>query len=198
MRFYDVNSGRITVDGTDIREMKRDDLRSRCGMVLQDSWLFNGTIMENLRYGNESASDEQVTAAAKAAYAHSFIRRMPNGYSTVISEGGGNLSQGQKQLLCIARAMLTDPEILILDEATSSIDTLTEIRVQKAFAKMMKGRTSFVVAHRLSTIRESDVILVMRDGNIVEQGSHDELLKKKGFYYELYNSQFAKPSLQIT
>ena len=178
--------------------MKRDDLRSRCGMVLQDSWLFNGTIMENLRYGNESASDEQVTAAAKAAYAHSFIRRMPNGYSTVISEGGGNLSQGQKQLLCIARAMLTDPEILILDEATSSIDTLTEIRVQKAFAKMMKGRTSFVVAHRLSTIRESDVILVMRDGNIVEQGSHDELLKKKGFYYELYNSQFAKPSLQIT
>ncbi len=198
MRFYDVNSGRITVDGTDIREMKRDDLRSRCGMVLQDSWLFNGTIMENLRYGNESASDEQVTAAAKAAYAHSFIRRMPNGYSTVISEGGGNLSQGQKQLLCIARAMLTDPEILILDEATSSIDTLTEIRVQKAFAKMMKGRTSFVVAHRLSTIRESDVILVMRDGNIVEQGSHDELLKKKGFYHELYNSQFAKPSLQIT
>ena len=198
MRFYDVNSGRITVDGTDIRDMKRDDLRSRCGMVLQDSWLFNGTIMENLRYGNESASDEQVTAAAKAAYAHSFIRRMPNGYSTVISEGGGNLSQGQKQLLCIARAMLTDPEILILDEATSSIDTLTEIRVQKAFAKMMKGRTSFVVAHRLSTIRESDVILVMRDGNIVEQGSHDELLKKKGFYYELYNSQFAKPSLQIT
>ena len=198
MRFYDVNSGRITVDGTDIRDMKRDDLRSRYGMVLQDSWLFHGTIMENLRYGNENASDDEVVAAAKAAYAHSFIRRMPSGYNTVISEGGGNLSQGQKQLLCIARAMLTNPEILILDEATSSIDTLTEIRVQKAFAKMMKGRTSFVVAHRLSTIKESDVILVMRDGNILEQGSHNALLKKKGFYYELYNSQFAKPSLQIT
>lgn len=198
MRFYDVNSGRITVDGTDIRDMKRDDLRSRYGMVLQDSWLFHGTIMENLRYGNENASDDEVVAAAKAAYAHSFIRRMPSGYNTVISEGGGNLSQGQKQLLCIARAMLTNPEILILDEATSSIDTLTEIRVQKAFAKMMKGRTSFVVAHRLSTIKESDVILVMRDGNIIEQGSHNELLKKKGFYFELYNSQFAKPSLQIT
>ena len=198
MRFYDVNSGRITVDGTDIRDMKRNDLRSRYGMVLQDSWLFHGTIMENLRYGNENASDDEVVAAAKAAYAHSFIRRMPSGYNTVISEGGGNLSQGQKQLLCIARAMLTNPEILILDEATSSIDTLTEIRVQKAFAKMMKGRTSFVVAHRLSTIKESDVILVMRDGNIIEQGSHNELLKKKGFYFELYNSQFAKPSLQIT
>ena len=191
MRFYDVNSGRILVDGTDIREMKRDDLRARYGMVLQDSWLFHGTIMENLRYGNENASDEEIVRAAKAAYAHSFIRRMPQGYDTVISEGGGNLSQGQKQLLCIARAMLTNPEILILDEATSSIDTLTEIRVQKAFTKMMKGRTSFVVAHRLSTIRESDVILVMKDGNIIEQGSHRELLKQKGFYYELYHSQFA-------
>ena len=164
---------------------------SRCGMVLQDSWLFRGTIMENLRYGNENATDSEIVAAAKAAYAHSFIRRMPNGYETVISEGGGNLSQGQKQLLCIARAMLTDPEILILDEATSSIDTLTEIRVQKAFAKMMRGRTSFVVAHRLSTIRESDIILVMRDGNIVEQGSHRELLTKNGFYRKLYNAQFA-------
>ena len=192
MRFYDVNSGSIKVDGADIRTMKRDDLRARYGMVLQDSWLFCGTIMENLRYGNENATDEQIIAAAKAAYAHSFIRRMPKGYDSEISEGGGNLSQGQKQLLCIARAMLTDPEILILDEATSSIDTLTEIRVQKAFAKMMKGRTSFVVAHRLSTIKESDVILVMRDGNIVEQGSHDELLKKKGFYYELYHSQFGE------
>ena len=191
MRFYDVNSGRILVDGADIREMKRDDLRARYGMVLQDSWLFHGTIMENLRYGNENASDEEIVRAAKAAYAHSFIRRMPQGYDTVISEGGGNLSQGQKQLLCIARAMLTNPEILILDEATSSIDTLTEIRVQKAFTKMMKGRTSFVVAHRLSTIRESDVILVMKDGNIIEQGSHRELLKQKGFYYELYHSQFA-------
>lgn len=190
MRFYDVNSGRILVDGEDIRDMKRDELRRRYGMVLQDSWLFHGTIRENLRYGNENATDEEVVAAAKAAYAHSFIRRMPNGYDTVISEGGGNLSQGQKQLLCIARAMLTNPEILILDEATSSIDTLTEIRVQKAFAKMMSGRTSFVVAHRLSTIKESDIILVMRDGNIVEQGSHKELLNKKGFYYELYHSQF--------
>ena len=190
MRFYDVNSGRILVDGEDIRDMKRDELRRRYGMVLQDSWLFHGTIRENLRYGNENATDEEIVAAAKAAYAHSFIRRMPNGYDTVISEGGGNLSQGQKQLLCIARAMLTDPEILILDEATSSIDTLTEIRVQKAFAKMMSGRTSFVVAHRLSTIKESDIILVMRDGNIVEQGSHKELLNKKGFYFELYHSQF--------
>ena len=188
MRFYDVNSGSILVDGTDIREMKRNDLRARYGMVLQDSWLFKGTIRENLRYGNENATDEEITAAAKAAYAHSFIRRMPKGYDSEISEGGGNLSQGQKQLLCIARAMLTNPEILILDEATSSIDTLTEIRVQKAFAKMMKGRTAFVVAHRLSTIMESDVILVMRDGNIVEQGSHRELLKKKGFYYELYHA----------
>ena len=190
MRFYDVNSGRILVDGEDIRDMKRDELRRRYGMVLQDSWLFHGTIRENLRYGNENATDEEIVAAAKAAYAHSFIRRMSNGYDTVISEGGGNLSQGQKQLLCIARAMLTNPEILILDEATSSIDTLTEIRVQKAFAKMMSGRTSFVVAHRLSTIKESDIILVMRDGNIVEQGSHKELLNNKGFYYELYHSQF--------
>ena len=188
MRFYDVNSGSILVDGTDIREMKRNDLRARYGMVLQDSWLFKGTIRENLRYGNENATDEEITAAAKAAYAHGFIRRMPKGYDSEISEGGGNLSQGQKQLLCIARAMLTNPEILILDEATSSIDTLTEIRVQKAFAKMMKGRTAFVVAHRLSTIMESDVILVMRDGNIVEQGSHRELLKQKGFYYELYHA----------
>lgn len=191
MRFYDVNSGCILVDGEDIRNMRRDDLRSRFGMVLQDSWLFHGTIMENLRYGNENASDDDIIRAAKAAYAHSFIRRMPKGYDTVISEGGGNLSQGQKQLLCIARAMLTNPDILILDEATSSIDTLTEIRVQKAFAKMMKGRTAFVVAHRLSTIRDSDVILVMRDGDIAEQGSHRELLRKKGFYYDLYHSQFS-------
>ena len=161
-------------------------------MVLQDSWLFNGTIMENLRYGNENATEEEVIAAAKAAYAHSFIRRMSDGYNTVISEDGGNLSQGQKQLLCIARAMLTNPSILILDEATSSIDTLTEIRVQKAFAKMMNGKTSFVVAHRLSTIKESDVILVMKDGNIIEHGTHEELLAKGGFYNKLYNSQFAK------
>lgn len=198
MRFYDVSSGSITVDGADIRSMQRDDLRRRFGMVLQDSWLFCGTIMENLRYGNENVTDNEVIAAAKASYAHSFIRRMPQGYDTVISEGGGNLSQGQKQLLCIARAMLTDPEILILDEATSSIDTLTEIRVQKAFAKMTRGKTSFVVAHRLSTIKESDVILVMRDGNIVEQGSHRELLRKKGFYHELYHAQFGGSSSQRT
>lgn len=190
MRFYEVDSGRILLDGVDISTMKRDELRKCFGMVLQESWLFNGTIMENLRYGAENATDEQVIAAAKSAHAHSFIRRMPRGYDTVIGEEGSNLSLGQRQLLCIARAMLTDPRVLILDEATSSIDTLTEIRVQKAFAKMMKGRTSFVVAHRLSTIRESDVILVMRDGNIVEQGAHDELLKKGGFYARLYYSQF--------
>lgn len=191
MRFYETDSGKISIDGVDIKSLSRDNLRRQFGMVLQDSWLFCGTIMENLRYGNEKATDEEIISAAKAAYAHSFIRRMPDGYNTVISEGGGNLSQGQKQLLCIARAMLTNPAILILDEATSSIDTLTEIRVQKAFAKMMKGKTSFVVAHRLSTIKESDVILVMKDGNIIEQGNHEELLKKGGFYSTLYNSQFA-------
>lgn len=192
MRFYEVSEGRILLDGVDIRDMSRDSLRRCYGMVLQDSVLFHGTIMENLRYGNENATDDEVVAAAKSAHAHSFIRRMPQGYHTVISEGGGNLSQGQKQLLCIARAMLTNPSVLILDEATSSIDTLTEIRVQKAFAKMMKGRTSFVVAHRLSTIKESDVILVMKDGNIIEQGSHEELLQKGGFYHTLYHSQFEK------
>ena len=192
MRFYEVDSGHIYLDGVDIAEIKRDELRKSFGMVLQESWLFNGTIMENLRYGAPDATDEQVIKAAKSAHAHSFIRRMPQGYDTVIGEEGSNLSLGQRQLLCIARAMLTDPGVLILDEATSSIDTLTEIRVQKAFAKMMRGRTSFVVAHRLSTIKESDVILVMRDGNIVEQGTHNELLNKKGFYFELYNSQFTK------
>lgn len=192
MRFYDTDSGKISVDGVDIKDMERDKLRKLYGMVLQDSWLFCGTIMENLKYGNPNATDEEVIEAAKAAYAHSFIRRMPDGYDTMISEGGGNLSQGQKQLLCIARAMLSNPTMLILDEATSSIDTLTEIRVQKAFAKIMQGRTSFVVAHRLSTIKESDVILVMRDGNIIEQGTHDELLAKGGFYKNLYESQFAK------
>lgn len=192
MRFYDTDSGKISVDGVDIKDMERDELRKLYGMVLQDSWLFCGTIMENLKYGNPNATDEQVIEAAKAAYAHSFIRRMPDGYDTMISEGGGNLSQGQKQLLCIARAMLSNPTMLILDEATSSIDTLTEIRVQKVFAKIMQGRTSFVVAHRLSTIKESDVILVMRDGNIIEQGTHDELLAKGGFYKKLYESQFAK------
>lgn len=192
MRFYDIDSGKISIDGVDIKDMERDELRKLYGMVLQDSWLFCGTIMENLKYGNPNATDEQVIEAAKAAYAHSFIRKMPDGYDTMISEGGGNLSQGQKQLLCIARAMLSNPTMLILDEATSSIDTLTEIRVQKAFAKIMKGRTSFVVAHRLSTIKESDAILVMRDGNIIEQGTHEELLAKGGFYKKLYESQFAK------
>ena len=192
MRFYDTDSGKISVDGVDIKDMERDELRKLYGMVLQDSWLFCGTIMENLKYGNPNATDEEVIEAAKAAYAHSFIRRMPDGYDAMISEGGGNLSQGQKQLLCIARAMLSNPTMLILDEATSSIDTLTEIRVQKAFAKIMQGRTSFAVAHRLSTIKESDAILVMRDGNIIEQGTHDELLAKGGFYKNLYESQFAK------
>lgn len=192
MRFYEVDSGKIYLDGIDISTLKRDELRRCYGMVLQDSWLRAGTIMENLRYGAEHATDEMVYAAAKQAHAHSFIRRMPQGYNTVIGEDGNNLSLGQRQLLCIARAMLTNPSVLILDEATSSIDTLTEIRVQKAFAKMMRGKTSFVVAHRLSTIKESDVILVMRDGNIVEQGTHDELLNKGGFYSKLYNSQFEK------
>ena len=192
MRFYDTNSGIITVDGVNVMDMERDELRKLYGMVLQDSWLFCGTIMENLKYGNSEATDEQAIEAAKAAYAHSFIRKMDKGYDTMISEGGGNLSQGQKQLLCIARAMLSNPTMLILDEATSSIDTLTEIRVQKAFAKIMEGRTSFVVAHRLSTIKECDIILVMKDGNIIEQGTHDELLAKNGFYTKLYQSQFAK------
>lgn len=192
MRFYETDSGTISIDGVNIKDMTRDSLRRMYGMVLQDSWLFSGTIMENLRYGNENATDEEIISAAKSAYAHSFIRRMPNGYNTIISEDGGNLSQGQKQLLCIARAMLTNPSVLILDEATSSIDTLTELRVQKAFAKIMQGRTSFVVAHRLSTIKESDIILVMKDGNIIEQGTHEELLAKNGFYSTLYNSQFDK------
>lgn len=191
MRFYDVNSGEIRLDGQPIKDIKRNSLRKNFAMVLQDSWLFNGTVRENLCYGNPDATEEEMIKAAKAAYAHGFISRLPKGYDTVITEEGSNLSQGEKQLLCIARAMLTDSPLLILDEATSSIDTLTEQRVQKAFARMMEGKTSFVVAHRLSTIKESDVILVMRDGNIVEQGSHQELLKKGGFYSTLYNSQFA-------
>lgn len=190
MRFYETQSGEILIDGVDTKDVKRDSLRKLFGMVLQDSWLFSGTIMENLRYGNPDASDEEIINAAKLSYAHSFIRKMPEGYNTKISEGASNLSAGQKQLLCIARAMTLNPPMLILDEATSSIDTLTEIRVQKAFKKLMKGRTSFIVAHRLSTIKESDVILVMNDGDIIEQGTHDELLKKGGFYSNLYNSQF--------
>lgn len=192
MRFYDVKKGEILVDGVNVKDLNRSDLRNKFGMVLQDSWLFKGTIKENLKYGNENATDEEIINAAKQAYAHSFIMRTPKGYDTVITEDGSNLSQGQKQLLCIARAMLSNPSMLILDEATSSIDILTEQRVQKAFAKIMEGRTSFVVAHRLSTIKESDLILVMNKGNIVEQGTHDELLAKNGFYAELYNSQFAK------
>lgn len=192
MRFYDVTSGEILVDGVNVKDLNRNELRSKFGMVLQESWLFNGTIRENLMYGNESATEEQMIHCAKQAYAHSFIKRMPKGYDTVISEDGTNLSQGEKQLLCIARAMLSNPSMLILDEATSSIDILTEQRVQKAFAKIMEGRTSFVVAHRLSTIKESDLILVMNDGNIVEQGTHENLLAKNGFYANLYNSQFAK------
>ena len=190
MRFYDVNNGSIRVSGTDIRDVTRASLRGSYGMVLQDTWLRAGTVRENIAYGKPDASLEEIVAAAKAAHADSFIRRLPEGYDTVIAEDGGNISQGQKQLLCIARVMLCLPPMLILDEATSSIDTRTEVRIQKAFARMMQGRTSFIVAHRLSTIREADVILVMKDGHIVEQGSHDELLAANGFYAKLYNSQF--------
>ena len=190
MRFYDVNSGSIKVSGTDIRDVTRASLRGSYGMVLQDTWLRAGTVRENIAYGKPDATMDEVIAAAKAAHAHSFIRRLPEGYDTVIAEDGGNISQGQKQLLCIARVMLCLPPMLILDEATSSIDTRTEVRIQKAFARMMQGRTSFIVAHRLSTIREADVILVMKDGRIVEQGNHDQLLAQGGFYAKLYNSQF--------
>ena len=190
MRFYDVNGGSIKVSGTDIRSVTRASLRGSYGMVLQDTWLRAGTVRENIAYGKPDATLEEVVAAAKAAHADSFIRRLPDGYDTVIAEDGGNISQGQKQLLCIARVMLCLPPMLILDEATSSIDTRTEVRIQKAFARMMQGRTSFIVAHRLSTIREADVILVMKDGHIVEQGNHDELLAAGGFYAKLYNSQF--------
>jgi ATP-binding cassette subfamily B multidrug efflux pump len=191
MRFYDVKSGAVKVDGNDVRHMTRRSLRANYGMVLQETWLKSGTIRDNIAYGKPDATDEEIIRAAKEAHAHSFIKRMPEGYNTVITEDGGNLSQGQKQLLCIARVMLCLPPMLILDEATSSIDTRTEIRIQKAFATMMKGRTSFIVAHRLSTIREADVILVMRDGHIIEQGNHESLLAKNGFYAQLYNSQFA-------
>lgn len=191
MRFYDVNSGSISVEGTDIRNITRSSLRHNYGMVLQETWLKSGTIRDNIVMGKPDATDEEVIAAAKAAHAHSFIRRLPDGYNTVIGEDGGSLSQGQKQLLCITRVMLCLPPMLILDEATSSIDTRTEIKIQQAFAKLMQGRTSFIVAHRLSTIREADVILVMKDGHIIEQGNHEELLRAGGFYSNLYNSQFA-------
>ena len=190
MRFYDVRAGKISVDDVDIRQMTRESLRKNYGMVLQETWLRAGTIRDNIMFGKPDATEEDVIRAAKEAYAHSFIKRLPNGYDTVIGEDGGNLSQGQKQLLCIARVMLTLPPMLILDEATSSIDTRTEIKIQKAFAKMMEGRTSFIVAHRLSTIKEADKILVMKDGAVIEQGTHDELLSAKGFYANLYNSQF--------
>ncbi len=191
MRFYDVKGGRITVDENDIRAVTRRSLRSSYGMVLQDTWLRAGTVKENIAFAKPDATDEEIKAAARAAHAHSFIKRLEHGYDTVIGDGGEGLSQGQKQLICIARVMLSLPPMLILDEATSSIDTRTEIRIQKAFSEMMKGRTSFIVAHRLSTIKEADLILVMRDGRIIETGTHDTLLEKKGFYYDLYNSQFA-------
>lgn len=191
MRFYDVDAGSISVDGYDIRTVTRKSLRENYGMVLQETWLKSGTVRENIAYGKPDASMEEITEAAKQAHAHSFIKRLPNGYDTVITEDGGNLSQGQKQLLCITRVMLSLPPMLILDEATSSIDTRTEIRIQRAFQKMMQGRTSFVVAHRLSTIKEADMILVMKNGNIIEQGKHEELLKQGGFYAALYQSQFA-------
>ncbi len=191
MRFYDVNKGAISVDGKDIRNVTRKSLRENYGMVLQDTWLRTGTVRENIAYGKPDATDEEIIAAAKLTHAHSFIRRLPKGYDTVLTEDGGMLSQGQKQLLCITRVMLSLPPMLILDEATSSIDTRTEIRIQKTFAKMMAGRTSFIVAHRLSTIQSADLILVMKDGNIIEQGTHTELLEKNGFYAELYNAQYA-------
>ena len=191
MRFYDVNAGKITVDGKDIRSVTRDSLRGAFGMVLQDTWLFRGTVRENIAYGVPDATEEEIREAAKKAHAHSFIKRLPNGYDTVLTENGDNISEGQKQLLCIARVMLKRPPMLILDEATSNIDTRTEVRIQKAFAALMEGRTSFIVAHRLSTIQNADVILVMRDGQIIEKGKHEELLAQNGFYAQLYNSQFA-------
>ena len=190
MRFYDVNSGTISVDGHNINDVTRESLRRGYGMVLQETWLKEGTIRDNIIMGKPDATDDEIRQAAIASHAHSFIRRLPNGYDTVIGEDGGSLSQGQKQLLCITRVMLCLPPMLILDEATSSIDTRTEIKIQEAFARLMQGRTSFIVAHRLSTIREADIILVMKDGNIIEQGTHEELLEKNGFYADLYNSQW--------
>ena len=190
MRFYDVNDGAILIDGHNIKDFKRNDLRKMFGMVLQDTWLFNGTIMDNLRYGRLDATDEEVKEAAKAAHVHSFIKTLPHGYDMELNEEASNVSQGQKQLLTIARAILADPKILILDEATSSVDTRTEVLIQKAMDNLMHGRTSFIIAHRLSTIRDADLILVMKDGDIVEQGKHEELLAKGGFYANLYNSQF--------
>ena len=194
LRFYNVNKGVISVDGHDIRDFNRDDLRRQFGMVLQDTWLFKGTIMENIRYGRLDATDEEVIAAAKAAHAHHFIQTLPGGYQMELNEEASNVSQGQKQLLTIARAILADNPIMILDEATSSVDTRTEQRIQKAMDNLMKGRTSFVIAHRLSTIKNADLILVMKDGDIIEQGTHDELIALGGFYADLYQSQFEKTS----
>jgi ATP-binding cassette subfamily B multidrug efflux pump len=190
MRFYDLDKGKITIDGKEINNLTRESLRSQFGMVLQDTWLFEGTIRGNIAYGKPNATLEEIQNAAKAAYIHSFIKRLPDGYDTMITESGGNLSEGQKQLLTIARVMLIDPPMLILDEATSNVDTRTELKIQNAFLSMMKGRTSFVIAHRLSTIRDADIILVMNNGEIVERGNHDELVNKGGIYTELYNSQF--------
>ena len=190
MRFYELNSGEILLDNHNINDFKRSDLRKVFGMVLQDTWLFNGSIMENIRYGNLNATDEEVIEAAKAAHVHHFVKTLPDGYNMELNEDASNVSQGQKQLLTIARAILADPKILILDEATSSVDTRTEVLIQKAMDNLMKNRTSFIIAHRLSTIKDADLILVMKDGDIVEQGTHNELLSKKGFYASLYNSQF--------
>jgi len=191
MRFYDVNSGTIKIDGTPINNLTKDSLRRLFGMVLQETWLYTGIIRDNISYGKIDATNEEIIEAAKKTKAHNFIIKLPNGYDTLISKGGSNISAGQKQLLCIARIMLINPPMLILDEATSSIDTRTEINIQEAFNKIMIGRTSFIVAHRLSTIRQADVILVLKDGQVIEQGNHDELLSQKGFYSTLYNSQFA-------
>ena len=190
MRFYEIDEGKITMDGIDIRDLKRGDLRNIFGMVLQDTWLFNGTIRDNIGYGRLGATEDEIILAAKAAHADHFIRTLPEGYDTILNEEASNISQGQKQLLTIARAILLDPSVLILDEATSSVDTRTEIYIQKAMIKLMQGRTSFVIAHRLSTIRDADLILVMNNGSIIEKGSHEELLEENGFYADLYNSQF--------
>ena len=192
LRFYEVNGGRILVDGVDITKRERADLRKQFGMVLQDTWLFNGTIRDNIAYGKENATEEEIIAAAKAAHADHFIRVLPDGYNTILNEEVSNISQGQKQLLTIARALLADPEIMILDEATSSVDTRTELQIQNAMKTLMKGRTSFVIAHRLSTIREADVILVMKDGDVIETGNHETLMAQNGFYADLYNSQFSQ------
>ena len=193
MRFYDINAGSILIDGYDIREFTRHDLRFMFGMVLQDTWLYNGSIMENIRYGRLDATDKEVIAAAKAAHVDSFVHTLPNGYNMILNEEATNVSQGQKQLITIARAILQDPKILIFDEATSSVDTRTEVRIKKAMDNLMKNRTAFIIAHRLSTIRDADLILVMNHGNIIEQGNHQELLAKGGFYANLYNSQFEVP-----